>query len=542
MGDLEKSVFSLRANPRLGLDADGGDDTNQGTVGQRAYEGLARFIEEFPNVTVKVVAQPELLGEFVLKFCALPRVNFESSGGRIESDGRVTGERRKTATYKLLTDLSEGTLDGVLTCASNRGVVPIAHHVLDSIPGVTSIPILAELPSMRGSYFGLDVGATVDGTGEQLAQFAKMGAAYVRAVKNKKYPTIALLANSTDIGRTNQATREAHNILQGLRDVEYLGPLTALHFMDGRYGGKDIDLSVQDGFDGNLSIKGISAGARHMKEGLEAKLKGKSLFGKLFSLSLANATLDYLRTEYERIATHRLINHRSSDETIHAQIAQLPSRTGSYFCLDVGGTADYTPQELSRVARIGVEYAVKEWGKSPQDVTVGFLSNGEEFTKGNTLVRETMKLLAHENGIPMPRHVEPKHCLDGDVNVVIAPGSTGGIFKDSYIAGARLVCATVAKGLENAKLGIFGPSFKRTLRAIAAPVSKSVYNGAAALGLCVRNERVVSSDLPLAVDYSGVLFKGHGDSDADGYYYALKRMLHYVNADTTNRIARELNQ
>jgi glycerol-3-phosphate acyltransferase PlsX len=541
MGGPNQTLTRLPARLVLGLDADGGDDTAAGRVGSRAYEGVARFVQEFPEIRVKVAGHPERLDDLLLKFKSLSRVEFLPAPAHVESDGRIAGKRQDTALFRLLKEMKSGGVHGMLTCASNIAVMTYAQIVLDRIPGMDSIPILAEVPTLRGSTHALDVGATIDCTADQLVQFTKVGAAYVSAVRNVKYPNVALAANTRDVPRTSRIIQQAHAALGTMTDIHYLGPLNANYCIEGRFGGKNVDLVVTDGLVGNVFIKSVVAGAKIIGDGLKEELSRK-WWAKPFAALLANATRNYVSARNDEMRQHYFTTHQASSDGLRVELAKLPSKTGWFYCTDVGAQPDCTPATLSRIATIGAQYSRNEGIPVPR---VGLLSNGEEDKKGNALIKETLNLLRHvqdaERSITLvgSGNIEPRHCLEGLVDVAVADGHLGAVFKDSYVAGARLAHDTLIQGLDTTPLGFTGMAFKRALQSIAAPLSKSIFNGALAPGLCVRTiEQYSENDLPKELaHYTGGLFKGHGDSDSAGFYHGLRRLAAYLEADTTERIA-----
>jgi glycerol-3-phosphate acyltransferase PlsX len=65
----------------------------------------------------------------------------------------------------------------------------------------------------------------------------------------------------------------------------------------------------------------------------------------------------------------------------------IPTRSGSCLLLDLGAVTDPSPQNLVQFAQMGSLYVERARGIARP--TVGLLSNGEEASKGNQLVRDT---------------------------------------------------------------------------------------------------------------------------------------------------------
>lgn len=93
---------------------------------------------------------------------------------------------------------------------------------------------------------------------------------------------------------------------------------------------------------------------------------------------------------------------------------------------DIGANADCKPDWLLQFAQMGHIYAEKAL-KLPNP-RIGLLSNGEEETKGNDLIRETAPLLKASD-LNFVGNVEPKEILlGGAVDVAIADGLMMNVF------------------------------------------------------------------------------------------------------------------
>lgn len=92
--------------------------------------------------------------------------------------------------------------------------------------------------------------------------------------------------------------------------------------------------------------------------------------------------------------------------------------------IDAGANANCKPRHLIQFARLGSIYAREVLGiNSPR---VGLLSNGEEETKGNLLVKESHKLLK-KTRLNFIGNVEGQDVSRGAVDVVVTDGFTGNI-------------------------------------------------------------------------------------------------------------------
>ncbi|MCL0041384.1 phosphate acyltransferase PlsX [Dehalococcoidia bacterium] len=102
----------------------------------------------------------------------------------------------------------------------------------------------------------------------------------------------------------------------------------------------------------------------------------------------------------------------------------LTSPSGPVLFLDVGANSDCKPQHLVQFAEMGNVYMKRIFNIS--EPRIGLLSNGEEETKGNKLVRATHQLLA-ESGLNFLGNVEGQDLPRGKADVVVTDGFTGNV-------------------------------------------------------------------------------------------------------------------
>ena len=106
------------------------------------------------------------------------------------------------------------------------------------------------VPRGAGGRLALvDIGATVDTSPAQLAQFAVMGHVFAKAVLGVASPRVGLLSNGGERGKGNEAVKAADRALDGL-PIDYAGPMEPTTAFRG-----GCDVLVCDGFVGNVLLK-----------------------------------------------------------------------------------------------------------------------------------------------------------------------------------------------------------------------------------------------------------------------------------------------
>ena len=168
----------------------------------------------------------------------------------------------------------EGVAQGLVSAGNTGAVMATAKMVQGVVPGVDRPALAGVFPSVVGSPVTVvDVGANIDCSPRQLAQFAVMGEIYSSIILRCPKPRVGLLSIGEEEHKGNDLTREAMPLLKNL-NLNFVGNV------EGRdiYSGK-VDVVVCDGFIGNVALK-VSEGLGDMvkqllHESLEATITRK---------------------------------------------------------------------------------------------------------------------------------------------------------------------------------------------------------------------------------------------------------------------------
>jgi glycerol-3-phosphate acyltransferase PlsX len=199
-----------------------------------------------------------------------------------------------------------------------------------------------------------------------------------------------------------------------------------------------------------------------------------------------------------------------------ALTAVFPVYHGQCVVLDIGANPDCKPEHLLQFAIMGSVYANKV--RRIDRPRVGLLSNGEEGGKGNELVKAAYILLKESN-LNFIGNVEGKELFNGAVDVVVADGFTGNVLLKSSEAVAKLITTMLKEELKSSPVTMIGallakPAFNR-LKSMMDPDDI----GAAPL-----------------LGVNGLVFIGHGRSNAHALVSAINVARQAVESDTLNAI------
>jgi glycerol-3-phosphate acyltransferase PlsX len=194
----------------------------------------------------------------------------------------------------------------------------------------------------------------------------------------------------------------------------------------------------------------------------------------------------------------------------------VPTSDGFVYFLDVGANVDSRPEFLVQQALMGTVYAERMLGR--QRPRVALLSNGEEASKGNGLIREVYPRL-QKSELNFVGNVEGKDMLAGKADVVVADGFVGNIAIKMMEATAEFLFRTLREELPKSPLGLLGGLLIRgRVGQIRARIDWREFGGAPLLGI------------------DGVAVVAHGRSDARAVKNAIRVTKEAVEQDLVGKI------
>jgi glycerol-3-phosphate acyltransferase PlsX len=163
---------------------------------------------------------------------------------------------------------------GMVTTGSTGAALSGGTFKFGRIQGVRRLALCPTLPTVKGGDTCLiDCGANVDCKPEFLAQFALMGAAYMRAVYGIDNPTVALVSNGVEDKKGNELVQAAFPLLKAL-PINFVGNMETKEALSGEY-----DVLVCDGFVGNVLLKAVEGSVsslmKMMKKAMMSSLRSK---------------------------------------------------------------------------------------------------------------------------------------------------------------------------------------------------------------------------------------------------------------------------
>ncbi len=205
-----------------------------------------------------------------------------------------------------------------------------------------------------------------------------------------------------------------------------------------------------------------------------------------------------------------------------AILADLPTTRGRVVLVDVGANADCRAQFLQQFALMGTAYVQAMYGLDRP--SVGILSIGEEPGKGNALAIDAYLLLENTPGINFYGNIEGRDILKGTTDVVVTDGFTGNVVLKFAEGEARVLFGWIREALlgGNVLTKLGARLVRNALRAVGARMDPSEYGAQPLLGV------------------PGLVFIGHGSSDARAVRAALRMAQRAVKANLLERVGERM--
>ncbi|MBI5743340.1 MAG: phosphate acyltransferase PlsX [Elusimicrobia bacterium] len=202
--------------------------------------------------------------------------------------------------------------------------------------------------------------------------------------------------------------------------------------------------------------------------------------------------------------------------------APLPTYKGTSLLLDAGANMDSKPWHLAQFAVMGSVYISSLF--ATENPTVGLLSIGEEETKGNALVQETIPLIKNM-GVNFIGPVEGRDIPEGLADVVVTDGFTGNVALKLYEGTAKVVFKMLKEQIMRKFTYKIGALLMRKLfRDMKLKMSVDVYGGAPLLGV------------------NGVVIVCHGRVTANAIFNALRVSGELAAAGMVEHIRKRMEQ
>ncbi len=200
----------------------------------------------------------------------------------------------------------------------------------------------------------------------------------------------------------------------------------------------------------------------------------------------------------------------------------MPTIKKSYaIILDVGANVDCDAHNLFQFALMGEVYAKEILNK--KNVKIGLLSNGEEESKGNSVTKESFKMLK-ESFDNFVGNVEGNDIFKGEVEVIVTDGFIGNIVLKTSEGVAEIIGKLIKEEINSSgilqKIGAL--LLKPVFKALKKATDYAEYGGAPLLGV------------------NGCVIIAHGKSNPKAIKNAIFQAISFVENDVNEKIKESL--
>ncbi|MBF0238795.1 MAG: phosphate acyltransferase PlsX [SAR324 cluster bacterium] len=261
----------------IAVDAMGGD-----TPLTIPVEGAVRAINDF-DLNVALVGQETAIRQELQKYSYDPskiKIIHCDEYVRMEESPAVALRQKKNSSIRVAIDKHKaGEVDAVVSAGHTGASMATAKMVLKSLKGIDRPAIIAVMPSSKGNFVLLDVGANTDCKPHYLLEFALMGEAYSQGILHNPNPRVGLLNNGEEEGKGNYLAKETYNLLKE-STLNFVGNIEGKAMFKG-----EADVVVCDGFVGNVTLKVAEGTFDLIKTFLQEEIS-KSFLAKISYLGM----------------------------------------------------------------------------------------------------------------------------------------------------------------------------------------------------------------------------------------------------------------
>lgn len=235
-------------NVTLAVDAMGGDKAPEMVV-----EGVSIAAKRYPNVHFLLFGDECQLKALICDY-------LKNRTTIVHCDEFISPHMKpilairsmpKSSMRLAIKSVSEGKAQGVISAGNTGAYLALAKMILKTLPGIDRPALASLIPTLRSESVMLDLGANLECTAQNLAQFAIMGEMFARRVLSLPNPTVGLLnVGSEDVKGSQQVKDGASLIRESNIRENFKGFIEGDDIPRGT-----VDVVVTDGFTGNAVLK-----------------------------------------------------------------------------------------------------------------------------------------------------------------------------------------------------------------------------------------------------------------------------------------------
>lgn len=222
-------------------------------------KGAADALERHPKCELTFICDRRALN--VSECSAHPIIHCEHWVHEQDTLREVLSERKPSSMHIGMHMLQDGVIDGFVSVGSTGALMALGRHLLRTPQGIDRPAVIKEFDGRHRSFWMLDLGANIVRKPSTLHQFARLGLAYASQVGKVKKPRVALLNIGIEERKGPALLRDAAQMLEQTRDLNFVGFVEPSRIFDDR-----ADVVVTDGYAGNIALKSVEGTVNFIRD------------------------------------------------------------------------------------------------------------------------------------------------------------------------------------------------------------------------------------------------------------------------------------
>ncbi len=261
----------------------GGDNAPNSVV-----DGAAISLKQYPDINFIFVGDKNKIEALIARHKKLAKISkiihTEEFVTADDKPSIALRKKRQSSMSLAIKAVADGDADCVVSAGNTGALMLMALFGLKTLPNVSRPAIAAYYPTMKKNQYTvlLDMGANLQCSAKNLAEFAFLGTTFAQVVLGVKKPSVCLLNIGSEEMKGKDEIKEAATLLSNSKLAgEFKGFAEGDNIMDG-----NVDVVVTDGFTGNVTLKASEGTAKMISSMLKESFKSSPLswLGYLFML------------------------------------------------------------------------------------------------------------------------------------------------------------------------------------------------------------------------------------------------------------------
>ena len=222
-------------------------------------KGAVDALEQYPDCELTFICNRR---ELKPRVCASQRiVHCKHWVHEQDTLREVLRERKQSSMHIGMHMLQDRDVDGFVSVGSTGALMALGRHLLHTPNGIDRPAVIKEFDGRRRPFWMLDLGANIVRKPSTLHQFARLGVAYACEVGKVKQPRVALLNIGIEERKGPALLRDAAQMLDQTRDVDFVGFVEPSRIFD-----DTADVIVTDGYAGNIALKSVEGTVNFIRD------------------------------------------------------------------------------------------------------------------------------------------------------------------------------------------------------------------------------------------------------------------------------------